>query len=255
MAEIAPQGAAPSLSSRIASALEFIVKVIVIGVPVLYALGRIYSDSYWQELHLPSSLMHNTTEDYLYAGFSSLVQGLVGLIGITPYTSMGYAALISLLIALLTVTALVIDRSLGPRIRGQLLRLELHFNELKQSKHREAIRHIAIGAVVWSGLLSVLSMLMVAVLVLFLPIVFAVNAGKQQAHNDLNRLTQPKSKPGRAAPPVILAHYKSDAGQITAPLLDCSDTWCVVLQEGSFAAIPRSEVSLVDHQSSTPPAH
>ena len=247
MTDTTQQITAPALSTRVANALEFIVKIVVIGVPVLYALGRIYLESYWQALHLPSSLMHNATEDYLYFGFVAVVEGLARGLGFAPYTALGYAALVAMAVAVLSFVALLIDRWLGPMARAQLARVDRRIAALKDSKHVDGIRSALIGAVVWGALTSFVMLLFMAVLLVFLPIVFAANAGKRKANTDINEQMQHQTQQGRATP-VSIAHYSNDGVPMAAPLLDCAETWCVVFDQGAFVAIPRSNVVRIDHE-------
>lgn len=130
-----------SLGRRVSVALEFVVKLVAIGVPILYALGRIYSDSYWHELGLTSSLMGDSAEDYLYIGFSSIVVAGARLLGVDVYSTLAYAALVALVVASLTVIAEIVDRWLSKLINKRVTALRERVLEWKASRHGALVRH------------------------------------------------------------------------------------------------------------------
>lgn len=240
--EDAPKTA--SLNARLARALEVVVKIAAIVVPVLYVLGRLYSDAYWESLSLPPSLMQYGLEDYVYFGFLSLLLALAQTIGAAPYGAIAYAALFALGVAILVVVTLFVDRWLDPKIRAEAAVFDQRLEELKASSRGEAIRHLHRGAVIWSGLTTLSLILIGAVLVLFLPVLFAINSGKAEAQRQRARQLQPAPK-GRLP---IVAHYTEGGVHLTAALVECSDTWCVVYREGAFVAVPSDAVDRIDHR-------
>lgn len=245
MSDQEPRADEVSIGRRVSVAIEFIVKVVAIGVPILYALGRIYSDSYWQELHLPSSLMGYSAEDYLYFGFTSLVSGLARLVGVEPYTTMAYAALAALVAAAMTILAAFLDTWMGRVLKKYATKFEQKIGEWKQSKHGKLVRHVVFGAAIGTGSFVVMMFLVALSLCVFLPIVFAATEGKRQASIERDRLTQPQPKQGQPALSPLV-YYESRGTRASARLMECSDSWCVVFSQEAFVAIPRSDVYRVD---------
>jgi hypothetical protein len=242
---------ATSLSARLGRALELIVKIAAIVVPVLYVLGRLYSDAYWEALSLPPSLVQRGFEDYLYLGFLSLLLALARTVGASPYGAMAYAALFALAVALFVVVALFVSQWLGPKIRAEGAIFDQWLQDLKASPRGEVFRHLHRGAAIWSGLTSLMLIVLAAVLMLFLPVLFAINSGKVEAQREYTRQRQPVAK-GRLP---MLAHYAQGDAQLIAPLVECSDTWCVVYREGAFIAVRRDAVDWVDHRGAAAAGH
>ena len=246
MASTTLKAEAPSLNARATRTLEFIVKIVAIGVPVLYALGRIYLESYWQTLRLPSSLMGYAAEDYLYSGFMSLAVGMSRLIGVELYSTMAYAAIFAAVTAALAMVMYSIDRFVGPHVRARIAASQRLRGEAKKSKQSDAIRYVQIGAAVWSVTTTIILVFTAAGVLLLLPIVLAVKAGQGQAEAERASYLQPQSAKRGVRP--ILAHYESDGIEVTAPLVECSESWCVVFRLGDFVAIPRAQVLRVDQK-------
>lgn len=247
MTDTTPKAGTPSFNARVAGTLEFFVKVVAIGVPVFYALGRLYLDSYWETLRLPSSLMGYAAEDYLYFGFMSLAVGVARWVGVELYSSIAYAAVFAAFTAAVAMLMYAMDRYLSTKIRARIAASERRKVEAKTSKQGAAIHYAQIGAAVWSVTTTIFLVLMAAALLLLVPIVFAVKAGQGQAEAEFARYAQPPTVEAKSRR--ITAHFQRDGAATTAPLVECSDAWCVIFRDGAFAAIPRSEVQRVDLES------
>lgn len=233
---------APPLGRWTNGALEQLIKVVVIGAPVLYTLGRVYASSYWRELHLPSSLMDYSTEDYLYMGFISIVNGIARAIGLEPYTTMAHAIVFTLLVALLATAAHYIDRWISRGMRARIVAFQQRVEEAKKSKHGSLIHAAQFAAAVWSGLTIVVFVLFCSFVLLVIPIALVDGAGKQQAIIERNEQAQRPARTGAYVRPPILTQYVSDGVPLKAQLVECSEQWCVIFDQGDFAAIPSEAV-------------
>ena len=239
------QDSTRSTRARLAGALEFVVKTAAIGVPILYALGRVYAESYWGALHLPSGLMGYSVDDYLYFGFLSIILWVSHLLGVGPYSAMAKGLLLGLGVGAVAAAAAWVDRWLSRRLSARAAAFRERLAEAKQSKHASALHGLQVGAVVSSGVSFLLLSLLAAIALILLPLLLAANIGKAQARVDLAHLSGQRTGTGASQSP-IEAHYTFEGERVSAPLLECSEGWCVVLKHGTVAAIPRADVFEID---------
>jgi hypothetical protein len=231
--------------ARLTGLLDFALKLAAVLVPVLYAMGRIYSEAYWSALGLPSSLMTYSVQDYLYFGFVSMFLWFARNIGIHPYGAIGYALLAALGIAvfalavrfalwLISKTAPSWQTWLQERVHDRLPpRHGWVIGQFKSLASIAAIAALRLLFFIWVGFAA------------FVPIVFAVKAGQTQASADrLKDVAEPQSKAKTTS--TAYAHYVLDDLPHSAPLLECSVDWCVVNDHGVVVALPKSTVVRVD---------
>lgn len=221
---------------RVTGAIEFAVKVIALGVPIFYAMGRLYFDGYWTHLGLSTSLMAPSAEDYLYLGFLSVLLPLARLVGVEPYTPMGYAVLIGLGLALLAVIARLIGKYFGGWAKSQIGAYNDRLTAW--AKEREFFaKQVLLLASVSTFVAFVLIGLIYCVLFLILPLALAVKEGQYQAAKVDAWLRDPLPAQSRNE-----AKFSVDGAAHSAPLLTCSDQWCVVLMDKAYVAVPAEAV-------------
>src|SRR5690348_11099608 len=56
------------MSLSIPPMLDGMLKLLALVVPVVYAIGRLYLEGYWDVLHLPASLGSYRFDDYIFYG-------------------------------------------------------------------------------------------------------------------------------------------------------------------------------------------
>ena len=227
--------------ARLTGLLEFGLKLAAVLVPILYVMGRIYSEAYWDTLGLPATLMAYSVQDYLYFGFLSMFVGLAHTVGAHPYNAMGYALLVAGGITVFVVMIRLADWVAGPTLRAYIAALEQRIRTARASKHGAVVQHAQVAAAVWSGASSLLMVMLTAVLLSFLPIVFAVSAGRAQAVEERAQWLDPAHRPKTKQPPATVT-YRSEATLRTASLVECSEAWCMVYDQGAFVALPRTDV-------------
>lgn len=225
--------------------IELLVKAVALGVPVLYAAGRLYTDAYWQQLGIAASLMDNAAEDYLYYGFTATVLALARLVGLDPYATIGRILLVAGAIGLFLLVVFVLGRVVRPWIQKQANKADHFLQEFKTLVRHELAQKL-LGIVSFAlGIAFVLLSLVWVCLVLFLFIGLASREGKLQAEQIQERLHHPTSKASRERPPLPLATFIREDKTFTVPLLECSLNWCVVYADQRITAIPAQTMQAV----------
>lgn len=234
-----------SASARVSGAIEFSVKVIALGVPAFYAMGRLFTEGYWRHFGLPSSLMVQSVEDNLYCGFLSVLLPLARLVGVDPYTPMGYALLIGLGLALFVVLSRLLGSYFGAWSRSRIDAIN-HWLAERAKERAFAAKQMLLFVSIWSFVAFVFMGMIAAVLVLILPLALASTEGTYQAELADARIRSP-------APMSLPAEVDFTVGDgiQSAPVLSCSDRWCVVYQDGSYVALPAQTVTRVRPVGST----
>jgi len=176
--------------------------------------------------------MAPSVEDYLYFGFLSILLPLARLVGVDPYTPIGYALLIAFGLALFVVIARLIGKYLGGWAKAQLGTINDRLSAWAKEQEFVA-KQVLLLASVGSFVAFVLMGLIWCVLVLLLPLALASYEGTQQAELTDARLRDPApTRPRNQAEFLLGGVAKS------APLLDCSERWCIVLTDTGYVAIP-----------------
>ena len=228
------------LAAHVILALELLLKAAAISVPVLYAMGRLYSETYWDTLGIPSSLMAYTVKDYLYFGFVANFVGLAKTLGAHPYSALGYAVMYAFVISIGVVIVLLIDGWFNARLEAKKTELE---QRAEVPATRQVTKTLARGIAVWSALTGGFAMLIGVSLLVLLPAVFAVKAGQARAQAELARQTHAPATSSQVTPSA-LAYFTRDGVLASGALVECSESWCVVFDRG-FIAVPRDTVTLV----------
>lgn len=245
-------GARP-IREVVAHIVEILVRVLAVGVPVLYVLGRAFREGYWTELGFTPALMSYTVQDYLYWGFASLLRGLMWLYKLLPFGPLG-----TLFFALLAIAALSALAALGqiyllPKLRQPA---QSSVRWLRRSTGNQR----GFGAL-FARPLFLLSQWVSSSLFYFLltilgvagSVSLAVYAGKQSATRDRAYLTAVPIVGSLDARPVVRLRSK-DEDKVRSLLLECGPQWCVMLRGRDFVAVRQEDVLQIDHcQDSTSP--
>lgn len=219
--------------TRYASLVELLVKLALVGGPVLYVLGRVYAHSYWSALNVPSTLMRVSTEDYVYYGFNAMIGWAVQFLP----TSESYVFVITLLLTVLLLGVLTLGvwivnfaatllvalvKRIAQPIRALLGRQPTLLPALQTaSRIYDTVLVVAIGILIGAA-------------VLLTPIAIADSAGKTRAQIAKDALAADDNKSLR----VRLQSTPDWEGV----LVDCATRYCVVWSKGDFTVAPEDDL-------------
>lgn len=229
---LAPQPIqSPQNGWRYAGLLELLTTVVLLGGPIFYVLGRIYSESYWLALGISPSVMSIAAEDYIYYGFVVVATGLTMIlprgdswaVWSVPLAALVLLALLSSLFWLLRKA----KEAVALRLRKHRRRLRLYLTKGKPVL--ESTDRAATVIAVLSTLSLALLMLSAALL---LPIVVAHEVGKARASKVLGELASPKTPFG----PVRVD------GAAAGRLVECTAKYCVIYDKGKLWPVPVESV-------------
>lgn len=218
--------AANTASHYAGSAIELLTKVVLLGGPVFYVLGRIYLESYWSALDVAPSIMAVDAEDYIYLGFIVIASGLVMLM---PHTDASFVWLAPL-------ASLVFIGALGACIWmiGQIkawiarkLRYGVSKFRVYLRKRKPAFQAIGAAAETLNAITSVLLALLLLSAALLFPIVLANSVGKWHA----GKVRQDLRSGIKSYPWVIIDEKR--AGR----LLECSQIYCIAFDGTAFSPV------------------
>lgn len=220
---------------RYAAILELLTKVILLGGPVFYVLGRIYSESYWGSLGVAPSVMAVAAEDYIYYGFIVVASGLTMVLPQADYGAIWLAPIAAILI-LLVLGAVVWLLGRAKKWLARKLRKFRRRLQVLIARQKPALQSIATA----SSILSVVSSLMLVLLLLsaalLLPIVIAHSVGKERASKVRANLA---TSEGAYAPITV-------EGNSAGRLVDCTARYCVVFANGKFRPVRLESVRWVE---------
>jgi hypothetical protein len=223
---------------------EWLIRLFAIGVPLLYMVGRAYSQGYWDSLGLPESLMGYAIEDYLYFGALAPLHFIAELFGQSVNSRFLWIILGSLAFTLLALAITLVERWFS-RLSSRASDLAKKWKLSKRIRKLEpTLPHIA--TFLAGSFVGIVSLLLVGLLIL--PIALASQSGRAQADRQTNRLAEFEYNFKGSIPSFPMGHYMAPDGAPRAGIVsDCSDTWCVVFAKGSYSAIPTSAISQIDH--------
>lgn len=232
---------------RISAVLPLALGVIAFGVPVLYTLGRVYTESYWDELQLPSSVVSYGVEDYVYLGFVAIFNAVARSFSSAGNGTLRYLLVVTAAVVAIALYWVALDKWAAPTLKRQAQRVRAWLSTTKIPN-----RHWLVDtAKVASGLWLLGSVFVIAFAIAFffvaLPLAGVYQAGKLQAKRDQSKLLAVGEVPTKyGARPVL--HYRDGFGVGKASLLlQCTDQWCVAYEGGFFAAIKADAVERIDH--------
>lgn len=213
------------------SIAELLTKVVLLGAPILYVLGRVHAEGYWTALGVAPSVMAVDAEDYIYLGFMVIASGLVMLMPRADTSFVWMAPLISLaLIAALAACLWALGRIrrwLGNRLR-QIGRQWRPFF----AQRKPAFEAVETSASILNAASSLLLAFLLLAAALLFPIVLANSVGKWHA----GKLRESLVAGAKTLPPVEVEGGRS------GKLLECTPTFCVIFEEMAFVPVPLTVV-------------
>lgn len=241
-----------SFEPVLSKAGALLLQAIALAVPMSYAAGRLYTDAYWQELGLSSSLLDRTTPDFVYAGFIALVNALAHYVGLDPYSTLGKIISIAVISGVFLLIVLGLGRLLAPMLRHGASAVDRAIQRFRALAKNEIISRLLSALSVTTTLVFGLLVLFWFCLVLFLFVALATQEGRRAARRVEAEFTaQVDTKTGDSNRAVIRV-ASSNGSQ--ALLLECSSRWCVVFQNGGFNAEPAAAVLRIEHPTANPAA-
>ena len=238
MPQIVPASVVPEPARegwRYAAILELLTKVILLGGPVFYVLGRIYTESYWGSLGVTPSVMAVAAEDYIYYGFIVVASGLAMVLPQAGYGAIWLAPLAAILILLFLGAAVWL---LGRAKQWLARKLRKFRRRLKvlMARQRPALQSIVTASTILSVVSTLVLVLLLVSAALLLPIVIAHSVGKERASKVIANLAKSE---GAYAPIDV-------EGKSTGRLVDCNDRYCVVFANGQFRPVRLESVRWVE---------
>ena len=225
--------------------MTYVVPVFAIGVPVLYVLGRIYKETYWDTLQIPYSLMDYPIEDYLYWGFVAISNELFRLVNRMPLGPLGTWLLTILALALSLALMVSLRRWLGSVLLSFDRWLRPQVTEWKNNKDKWHVQVALPLLVIGQWINGIFLSALLVVLVLALSIAGASAAGRHAADEARKRIRHSYNVTMGDARPI--AHLKGEPSTQSGALLECAASWCVLSRRGEFVAVRVDDISRVDH--------
>jgi hypothetical protein len=233
-----------ALREAISRSVELIVRALAIGVPVLYVLGRVFKEGYWEHIGLSMTLMSYTLQDYLYWGFAAIFNGLIWVFRKMPFGPLGSLVLTLFLVSLAAAFVVVLRRAVVPRIRHWVLAGEAKLQAWR--KDDQSIGMQFLRPFVWLGsrVFNWMFYFLLIIFVIAASVLAAYKAGQFAAERDRKRLVSS----GEVITPDAraLVHTEIEEGEASV-LLECGPQWCVVIRRGDFVAIRQEHVQRIDH--------
>lgn len=226
----------------LANLFQFALAVFAIGVPTLYAMGRVYLEAYWGALQLPQ-LDALALEDYVYLGFVASFNSAGRAMDVGTF---GYLLIAGVVLTAFACYIVVLDKWLIPTIRKRLRDIGERVNISLEGKRVWIADLSRLVGVIWATLSTLAVLFFIAFIGIALPLVWMHRAGEQQASFDRKRLTEFGRPQMFTAEPIL--HYKDGEGRRRASLmLSCSEQWCVIFEDRLFAAVKTDAVERIDH--------
>lgn len=231
--------------SHLGPFLEGLAKLLAIGVPMLYVLGRAYTQGYWHAIGLPESLMEYTIEDYLYFGFLAPFNWVASYFDESFGSRIPWAVAgcfgAATIVAILGFADRWFSKALFPRARVLANRWQL-------AKHRKWVQfifsHIAMALA--SSLVILVSAIILALFVLIFALTY--RAGSTQADTQGVTFSNFEFSLGGEAASFAIAHYLDRDGRPRAGIVsDCSSNWCVLYAKGTYTAFPTASINRIGH--------
>lgn len=226
-----------------AGIVDTIAKVLVIGAPVSYALGRAYADGYWRAIGITPTIMARGFEDYVYFTFVMVVN-----VGITLFSLGDVVTLVVGVGVLLLLFIVVVLAGLSVPRLFTWLKFKTRLARRRASKW--LTRRKVLGRAVSLGLATVAPVAIFAtvgsylLLLLLLPVAIAQKVGTRQAEITVKRMQDGDVRFERIA-------ARSGEKRVEGRMLECNARWCVIFTGNDFIAVPEGGVEwLVDEDTS-----
>lgn len=208
--------------------IQLILKLAVIVGPTLYALGRVSHEAFWVALGISPSLLAMDTESYIYNGFSVVVSAAILLLPIASDGAIWLAPFASFLLVAILATSIYLIRRLRAWARPYATKT-VRFIRGASRNNKEASSSVLRASEILSAVANLVLAALIGILALLLPLVGAHSVGTERA----SQLTKKVNRGARRQLVGIVGHPDQ-----TATLIDCNESFCVVMQEGKAGALP-----------------
>lgn len=218
---------------RYSGIFELLSKVVLLGGPVFYVLGRIYAQGYWITFGLPSSALGVDAEDYIFFGFvviANFAQFLVPPNSVPVWAPMLLAftslAVLACFFWVFRRLEILAGRIISPFVR--------QFRQAVAEKLlvRDALRTAA-GVVFAACSVSLVLLLVWTALVI--PVFIANSLGRRQANQVITEI-----KTGKGPYQEVQI-----GGKPAGRLIECPNEYCVIAKNDSFALVRLEEVQWI----------
>ncbi len=209
----------------------------VVGVPIFYALGLVYSNAYWSRLGVGALPSDAGPDDLIFLGFRALVTGTASVFGASGEDALVVAAVSGLLAAVLVTLGCIVAAWLRAVAHGAALAAHRW-----RETHRGLIHLLEPGAVVGAVIAVVPVTVVAASVFVLVPMALAERAGIERADRDLAAMSGRAARPAAADGAGDYVIHRTHDGPRLSPIADCDGNWCVVWQDGRAIAIPLATV-------------
>lgn len=223
-----------SLTNRARSLpwIELLVKLTLLGAPVLYVLGRTYAVGYWDALEIVPGTMRGSAEDHIYFGFVALLGMLIAFIPPAD-KAIWLLPLISVSVLALLTSVILAGKAMGALLSGWMKPLRSWILNFFAARRLEAEAMASAGRIVDNLFFVILVLLGLAALLLT-PVFLAYSTGKNRGEE--LRVSLEESHAGRQE-----AGLMSSAA-LKGVLVECNESNCVLYADRRFIVAPRSEI-------------
>lgn len=221
--------------------ITYAVPVIGLVVPLLYFVGRIRSEAYWNKMQVPPGVMTYGFEDYVYTGFAAIpiaVAEAFSWWGMGPLGAWLTAVLVS---AFLTGLTVAVRRLVGRKLQERAVALEHKLRSWRESKPIWLLEFAVPFFKTFEHLCSAFLAILLPLLVVISVIVWADRSGKRVAERDLGDVRSLSE--GEV---LSLIHFSVSDKELTGIAVGCAGDWCAVRRGEKTVVISKTAVSKID---------
>lgn len=216
------------------SVADSMVKILVLGTPVFYGMGRAYAEGYWRGFSLSPTVMARGFEDYIYFAFIMLANAIA--VALTPgeHFSLWFAFALTLAGALLLALLVIAGRWIGKTLerREKLFRRKVQKWAQQKRSFADALQiAIASVGVVATGILVIISIC----IAMLLPVAASYALGSRQA-----AVVRDNMSTGLG--PYEAVSSEEGGRVLRGRLLECSEQRCVIFSGGKFIPVSADSV-------------
>jgi len=217
-----------------AKGVELLTKLTIIGLPLLYLLGWAYMESFWRVFGLHDELLAYTTSELVRAGTLMLLTSFTDLVDLSLILGLGVFALAATLVVWATRARLIgpLSKCIGNK------RAERNASEPFDPKEQRVAALLDRGMdAILGGVLSILSLLLAGMLLVWITLVPATSLGEREATTGMQKLQSAIGTNGK----FVLAGLASDHRRM-ALLIRCSAAQCALFDGAGVVLVARSEI-------------
>lgn len=235
----------PAVQKTARFAIAYILPMVTLVVPLLYFVGRVRSDSYWNYFQIPQGIMTYSFEDYVYTGFLAISLGIVSAFSWAPLGPFGAWLIAVILIAVILGIAVALRRWAGTRLKEKIFLFEKKIRNWKADESKWHVQFAIpfLESVQWIG--NIFLIVLIPLLFLVGTILWADHSGKANAKRDAEFLRATgEIRAGNAR--TILHLHGNDELQSGAAI-GCSGDWCAMTRRREIVVVPKASIERFDH--------